>query len=82
VNRKKLGVQINAGTTMCKTQLDSGIRAAKKMRLPCWGVLFVIMGSLPAFWLFDHAGKFDIALPSRLLTLASFNALRTRSPLK
>ena len=45
-------------------QLDDDLRAAQKLRLPWWGVLGVISGSLPAIWLFDHFGRFDLALPS------------------
>lgn len=40
------------------------IKAAKKIRLPWWGVLCVIIGSLPAYWLFDHFGRLNIALPT------------------
>ena len=32
---------------MRKMQLDSDIKAAKKMRLPWWGVLCVIIGAMP-----------------------------------
>lgn len=40
------------------------IRAAKKIRLPWWGVLLVIIGSLPIYWVFDHFGRLNIALPT------------------
>jgi hypothetical protein len=44
--------------------VKSDIKAAKKLRLPWWGVLCVIIGSLPAYWLFDHFGRLNIALPT------------------
>ena len=44
--------------------IKSDIKAAKKLRLPWWGVLCLIFGSLPLYWLFDHFGRFDIALPT------------------
>jgi len=40
------------------------IREAKKIRLPWWGVLLVIIGSLPIYWLFNHFGRLNIALPT------------------
>jgi cellulose synthase/poly-beta-1,6-N-acetylglucosamine synthase-like glycosyltransferase len=43
--------------------LHSDLKAAKKMRLPWWGVLSVIVGSLPIAWLLDHFGRFDLARP-------------------
>jgi ABC-type multidrug transport system permease subunit len=44
--------------------IKSDIKAAKKIRLPWWGVLCLIFGSLPLYWLFDHFGRFNIALPT------------------
>jgi hypothetical protein len=40
------------------------VKAARKMRLPWWGVLCVIIGALPIYWLFDHFGRLNIALPT------------------
>ena len=40
------------------------IRAAKKIRLPGWAQVCLFFGSLPTYWLFDHFGRFDIALPT------------------
>lgn len=42
------------------------IRAARKIRLhlPWWAVLCLIVGLVPIYWLFDHFGQFDIALPT------------------
>ncbi len=36
----------------------------RKLRLPWWGVLCVILGALPVLFLFDHFGRFDLARPS------------------
>jgi hypothetical protein len=44
--------------------LDNDIRAAKKMRLPWWGVLCGIIGSTFSAWLFDHFGRLDLTLPT------------------
>ncbi len=40
------------------------VSAAKKLRLPWWGVLCLIVGALPIYWLFDHFGRLNIALPT------------------
>lgn len=40
------------------------IKAAKKIRLPWWVLLCLGIVSLPTYWLFDHFGKFDLALPT------------------
>jgi sugar phosphate permease len=40
------------------------IKAAKKIRLPWWGVLCGIIGSFLCAWLFDHFGKLNVALPT------------------
>ncbi len=45
-------------------QFDNDIKSAKQMRLPRWGVLCVIVGSIPIAWLFDHFGRFDLARPA------------------
>src|SRR5215470_17649301 len=45
-------------------QFDNDIKAAKQMRLPWWGVLCMIVGSLPIIWMFDHFGRFDLARPT------------------
>jgi hypothetical protein len=44
--------------------IKGDIRAAKKVRLPWWGVLSLIVGSLPIYWLFDHFGTLNLALPT------------------
>ncbi len=36
----------------------------KQMRLPWWGVLCVIFGTILLAGLFDYFGRFDLALPS------------------
>lgn len=45
------------------SDVKSDIRGAKKLRLPWWGVLCVVIGALPVYWLFDHFGRLNIALP-------------------
>ncbi|MGO9863982.1 MAG: hypothetical protein ACLPLR_10265 [Terriglobales bacterium] len=44
--------------------IKNNIKDAKKIRLPWWGVLCLIVGSLPIYWLFDHFGRLNIALPT------------------
>jgi hypothetical protein len=44
-------------------EVRQDIKAAKTLRLPWWGVLFVVVGSLPIYWLFDHIGALELALP-------------------
>ncbi|PYV17040.1 MAG: hypothetical protein DMG21_09645 [Acidobacteria bacterium] len=39
-------------------------KAAKKIRLPWWGVLCAIVGGLPLVWLLDHLGRLSLALPT------------------
>ncbi len=39
------------------------IRSAQTLRLPRWGVLLIIIVSLPIYWFFEHFGKLSIALP-------------------
>jgi hypothetical protein len=36
----------------------------RKMRLPWWGVLGIIVGGLPVLILFDHFGKYNLARPT------------------
>jgi hypothetical protein len=40
------------------------IKAARKIRLPWWVLLCLGIVSLPTYWLFDHFGKFGLALPT------------------
>lgn len=40
------------------------IKAAKKIRLPWWVLLCLGIGSVPIYWLFDHFGRFNLALPA------------------
>ncbi len=39
------------------------IKAAKKMRLPWWAVLCLLVFGMPLPWLFDHFGRLDLMLP-------------------
>ena len=46
-------------------RLDKVITAEdKKMRLPWWGVLCIILGGLPLMYLFDHFGEEALARPT------------------
>ena len=45
-------------------EIKNDIKAAKKIWLPWWAVLSLIIGGLPTIWLFDHFGKFDLFLPT------------------
>jgi hypothetical protein len=45
-------------------EIKNDIKAARKIWLPWWAVLCIIVGAQPIYWLFDHFGKFDIALPT------------------
>lgn len=36
----------------------------RHMRLPWWGVLCVMIGSLPLYLLFEYFGRFDLARPT------------------
>ena len=42
----------------------SELKAAKKLRLPWWGVLCGIIGSFLCAWLFDDFGKLGLVLPT------------------
>ena len=44
--------------------IKNDIKAAKKIWLPWWAVLCLIIGGLPVVWLFDHFGKLDLFLPT------------------
>lgn len=46
------------------SEIKDDIGAAKKIRLRWWGVLCVIIVSLPSYWLFDHFGRLSVALPT------------------
>jgi hypothetical protein len=50
--------------------IKNDIKAAKKIRFPWWGVLCLMIGSVPIFWLFDHIGRFELALPTLISTAA------------
>jgi hypothetical protein len=43
--------------------IKDDIKEAKRIRLPWWAVLCLIIGSLPIYWLFDHFGRLNISLP-------------------
>ena len=43
--------------------VKSDIKAAKKMRLPWWAVLCLLVFGMPLPWLFDHFGRLNLMLP-------------------
>ncbi|HKO13812.1 MAG TPA: hypothetical protein VJV22_17715 [Acidobacteriaceae bacterium] len=45
-------------------EIRNDIRAAKKLRLPWWGVLLAIFAGTLGAWLFDRFGRLDLELPS------------------
>jgi len=50
-------------------QLNDDFEAVKRLRLPWWGVLGGILGSVLVAFLFDRGGKLDLARPT-LYTVA------------
>jgi hypothetical protein len=44
--------------------VKNDIKAAKKIRLPWWVLLCLGVVSLPIYWLFDHFGRLNTALPT------------------
>lgn len=44
--------------------IKSDIKAAKKIRLPWWAVLSLLIVGMPTPWLFDHFGKLNLFLPT------------------
>jgi hypothetical protein len=45
------------------SDVKSDIKAAKKMRLPWWAVLCLLVFGMPLPWLFDHFGRLNLMLP-------------------
>jgi len=45
------------------SEIKGDIKAARKVRLPWWGLLCVGIGAYLTSWLFDHLGRFDLVLP-------------------
>jgi hypothetical protein len=54
----------------------------RKMRLPWWGVLGIILGGLPVLILFDHFGKFNLARPTLTSAVILVIAIALRWKLK
>lgn len=44
-------------------EVKSDIKAAKRMRLPWWAVLCLLVFGMPLPWLFDHFGRLNLMLP-------------------
>jgi hypothetical protein len=56
---------MGGGSSMSlSSDVKNDIKAAKKLWLPWWCVLILMALSLPVFWLFDHFGRLDMALPT------------------
>jgi len=47
-----------------KNDVKNDIKAAKKIWLPWWAVLSLIIVGMPIPWLFDHFGKLNLFLPT------------------
>jgi hypothetical protein len=45
-------------------EIRNEIKEAKKLRLPWWGILCVIVVALPIYSLFDYLGRPNMALPA------------------
>jgi hypothetical protein len=45
-------------------QLKNEIRELKQIHIPWWGLLLVIMGTIPLVFLFDYFGRSTLALPT------------------
>lgn len=43
--------------------VKSDVKAAKKMRLPWWAVLCLLVFGMPLPWLFDDFGRLNLMLP-------------------
>jgi hypothetical protein len=64
LRRRKGGPPVQSNGD-CKLPLDKVLTAEdRKMRLPWWGVLCVMLGALPLALLFGYFGRFDLARPS------------------
>ncbi len=51
-------------TMQLNKEIKNDIKAAKKLRLPWWGIVSGIIGSALCAWLFDQFGKLDLVLPT------------------
>jgi len=47
-----------------KNDVKNDIKAAKKIWLPWWAVVSLIIVGMPIPWLFDHFGKVNLFLPT------------------
>jgi hypothetical protein len=45
-------------------QLENEIKELKQIRLPWWGLLFIIISAVPLGFLFDYFGRSTLALPT------------------
>lgn len=44
--------------------IKSDVAAAKRVRLPWWATLLIILGAVFFSWMFDHFGQLSAALPA------------------
>ena len=44
--------------------IRNDVKAAKRMRLPWWAVLCLLIVGMPIPWLFDHFGRLNLMLPT------------------
>jgi hypothetical protein len=54
----------------------------RKMRLPWWGVLGIILGGLPVLILFDHFGKYNLGRPTLTSAIMVIIAIAMRWKLR
>jgi hypothetical protein len=58
-----MGGRNNPRTQVAK-EIKGDVRAAKKLRLPWWGVLAEVICCLSVFWWFDHFGRLELGIPT------------------
>ena len=58
------------------------VEAARKLRLPWWGVLCVGIGTLLLAWLLDHVGRFELVRPTLISTVVLVGAIAIKLNLR
>ncbi len=51
-------------TMAAAKEIKADIKAAKKIWLPWWAVLSLIIATICVLWLFDHFGRLNLGLPT------------------
>ena len=46
-----------------RDEAQADIKSAKKLRLPWWGIILLILTFIPMFWIFDNHSLLNISLP-------------------